>query len=99
MPHGCTDILLLPIAVTIEPRDLTVDSVTSHNEGERSVDCQRGFRSRTMFSCREQGAGTYTVQVTSGELTWTQTVELHADECHVTDTAKLTFELDPATTD
>lgn len=90
---GCGDILVLPIRVKIEPHELTVDSVTSHNEGEPTLECQANFRSRTDFSCQEQGAGTYTVQVTSGDYTWSQSVELHSNGCHVDSRAELHFEL------
>lgn len=95
----CTDILLFPIQVKIEPHELTVDSVTSRNGDKETLDCRPGFRSRTMFSCVEQGEGTYTVQVTSGVYTWTQSVYLHANECHVINRAELIFDLDHDTAD
>jgi hypothetical protein len=95
----CTDILLLPIQVNIEPNGLPVDSVTSHNGGKETRDCQPGFRTRTKFSCVEQGAGTYNVQVTSGDYTWTQSVELRSNGCHVIELVELHFELDPETAD
>jgi hypothetical protein len=99
---ACTTILLAPIKVRVlSLQGLPIDSVTARNI---TVDECRPFPfpdagAETTLSCNEQGAGTYRVRVQSGELSWTQSVDLEADECHVTDRAELDFFLDPDTAD
>lgn len=106
---GCTDGYLesattiqsicsadLRFAIVVElnnPDRLTVDEVTATLASEEQCFLESSARQNPVYSCLEQGAGTYVVQVISGEQTWTQTVEVAADECHVTKLQKLRIDL------
>ena len=51
------------------------------------------------FHCSEQGEGEYKVSVKSGDLTWTQSIYIEADECHTIENKELLFSLDPSEAD
>jgi hypothetical protein len=98
----CTLELRLPIAVRVSsPQGLPIDTVTARNR-EIEQCSSFGFEDAgddRVFHCAEQGGGKYVVRVASGELAWSQSVDLTADACHVSDSATLEFVLDPATAD
>jgi hypothetical protein len=100
----CTDEARPAILVAVaHPDGLTVDSVKVMHGSEKHcylASAPRGYDAgeadgpdAAQYLCLEQGQGTYVVRVTSGKRTWTQSVEITGDECHVTNVAKLTFEL------
>jgi len=94
------------------PRGLPIDSVTATRRSEsscegNSVPALSDAASATsedggaiaMYVCYEQGGGEYAVKVESGALSWTQSVQVAANACHVTESKTLSFVLDPATAD
>jgi hypothetical protein len=107
----CTGEARAAVLVSVSsPHDLAIDSVTATRAHERSCDglgaLDAGSRDAAgssgdtaEYSCTEDGGGTYVVRVKSGRLTWTQKVDVKANECHTTEIKKLTFTLDPATAD
>lgn len=101
-PVYCTAELRTAVAVHVSSSSgLEPDSVTAERLSEQSCTSYpvSDAGDDGHFVCHEQGAGIYTVRVTSGSLTWTQTVDVEADECHTTEVEELHFELDPATAD
>jgi hypothetical protein len=99
----CTLENRLAITVQVEsPQGLPVDSVTATRRREQACESQATSQDASgpgSYECGEQGGGTYTVRVTSGELQWTQRVDISADECHTTEHQTLEFVLDPDTAD
>jgi hypothetical protein len=100
----CTDEARLAVLVAVfVSDDRIIDSVTATNESEqqcflesasRGGDAQdAGEPSVALYSCWEQAQGNYEVRVTSGEQTWTQSVDVPGDGCHVSERQKLKFEL------
>jgi hypothetical protein len=94
---------------TSSPDDREIDSVTASlgRSSEQSCFLEKapgrhaasdgddsGVVQRGLYSCLEQGIGTYTVRVKSGKQTWTQDVAVVGDECHVKGLQHLFFELD-----
>jgi hypothetical protein len=105
---ACTRELRFPIQVDVSsPDGLPIDSVTATRE--REDECADlsypgladggDASSSGHYACTEQGGGTYVVRVTSGELTWSKSTHIDADECHTTEDKSLTFVLDPETAD
>lgn len=102
----CTNEARLAILVSLEnPDDLPIDAVTASRTREESCFLERPARdagavdggeadAAALYSCWEQGAGTYVVRVRSAKRTWTQSVEVAANSCHVSTPQELTFELD-----
>lgn len=101
----CTLESRLAVLVTVvNPDDMEIDAVTVERVGEHNCFLETRPRSftvpdageseGTLYSCWEQGTGTYVVRVKSGEQTWTESVDVPGNECHVTKAQKLTIELD-----
>ena len=104
----CTFSPRLAIVVDVNAAsDAEIDSVTATHESEQRCYLEQAARNSdaddagerdtsvaAVYSCLAQGEGTYAVRVTSGKHTWTQSVEVAGDKCHVTELQKLTFELD-----
>jgi hypothetical protein len=104
----CTFSPRLAIVVEVNAAsDMEIDSVTATHESEQRCYLERASRDSNaddagernsavaaVYSCLAQGEGTYAVHVTSGQHTWTQSIEVFGDKCHVTELQKLTFELD-----
>ncbi|MFZ5894407.1 MAG: hypothetical protein ACOY0T_25320 [Myxococcota bacterium] len=99
--HLCTLELRSAVTVSISsPNGLPVSPVTVTNETEAECQLTQGAGSNALtYSCYEQGGGLYTVRVTSGSTTWTKSVSVAADECHVTEQKTVSFVLDPALAD
>jgi hypothetical protein len=104
--HGdeihCTMDLRVAVVVQISsPTGDPVTAVTAFNRTERP--CRSYPRDRatppTEYFCHEQGGGRYIVRVRTGKGTWTQTVSVGADECHVSDQVTVAFWLDPTIAD
>lgn len=99
----CTAEARLAIRVHVfDPDGLMVDSVTALHATEEPCFLERfahasaadaGEPDAALYACFEQGEGDYLVRVTSGENTWTQSVLVPGDDCHVTEHQDLTFEL------
>lgn len=89
----------LRFAIVVElnnPERLAIDEVTATLASEEQCFLESSARdapAHAVYSCLEQGAGTYVVQVTSGEHTWSESVEVSADECHVTKLQELRIDL------
>jgi hypothetical protein len=106
---ACSTELRTAVLVSVDDNDLPIDSVTATNQDERTcggtptgmpvrpVD-DAGDETR-MYTCWEQGGGTYVVRVKSGELTWTQRTTVAANECHTSEVKSLHFVLDRQTAD
>jgi hypothetical protein len=101
----CTLESRLAVLVTVvNPDDMEIDVVTVERVGEHNCFLEsrpRGFTrddagepEGTLYSCWEQGVGTYVVRVKSGKQTWTESVDVPGDKCHVSKAQKLTIELD-----
>jgi hypothetical protein len=101
----CTFESRLAILVTIDnPDQLEIDSVTAKRTLEQHCFLEARPRWRladdagesegTLYSCWEQGTGTYQVRVKSGDRTWTETVDVPGDDCHIAKVQKITFELE-----
>jgi hypothetical protein len=58
-----------------------------------------GVPSVNTYHCHEQGGGEYVVRVVSGNLSWTQSVDIAANQCHTTEHKELRFVLDPSDAD
>jgi hypothetical protein len=106
----CTSELRSALTVQISsPQGLEVDSVTATRRVE--LPCENssvehaGARdaaagsNELVYTCWENGGGTYVVRVKSGQSTWTQKVHVNADFCHTTEHKTLSFVLDPETAD
>lgn len=101
----CTDEARLAILVEVSnPDDVAIDSVKATHAREQpcylesaplgSVLDDAGASDAALYSCWEQGAGSYVVRVTSGKRSWTQSVDVPGDDCHVTKAQKLLLELE-----
>lgn len=77
------------------PDRLPVDEVTATLENEEQCFLESSTRAldHALYSCLEQGGGSYGVLVRSGERTWNESVDVPADDCHVTALQKLTIHL------
>ena len=98
----CTADLRTAVRVHISsPDGLPVSAVTVSNHGEQPCEtfASADASSDLEYDCYEQGGGIYTVHVESGSMTWTKSVSIAADSCHVTEQKTLEFVLDPATAD
>ena len=80
-----------------------IDRVTAKHNREELCFLERTARDSAddagepdaaIYSCLAQGQGSYEVRVTSGKRTWTQTVDVSGDECHVAALKTLSFRLD-----
>jgi hypothetical protein len=104
--HGiCTDELRLAVLVTVlNPNELEIDSVTAmqldeepcYLENRRSsvaVDDAGMLDEGALYSCWEQGVGVYEVRVQSGKQSWTETVPVPGNTCHVTKVKRISIEL------
>lgn len=103
------DARLAVVVTVFDPNDpfddtsTPVDSVTATRSNEQPCYLERassdpaaidaGDVASALYGCWEQGAGTYLVRVRRGDRSWTQSVEVPADDCHVTELQRLTFEL------
>lgn len=102
---SCTAELRSAIEVYVEsPDGLPVDAVTATQRSEIPCDMLPSTGAQDAgdaehYNCSEQSGGTYVVRVTSGDETWSQAVDIEADECHTTERKTLTFVLDPALAD
>lgn len=94
----------LRIAVVVRissPTRDPVTAVTAFNRTEQPCKTYPTDRQTplTEYFCHEQGGGRYIVRVRTEKRTWTQTVSVGADECHVTDPVTVAFWLDPTIAD
>lgn len=100
----CTDELRLAVLVTIiNPDDLEIDSVTATRADEEPCFLENrlhtvatedaGEPEGSLYSCWEQGVGRYMVRVKSGDQTWTESVAVPGNKCHVTKVKRLAIEL------
>jgi hypothetical protein len=85
-------------AVLVEldnPDRLSIDEVTATLENEEQCFLESSTRAldHALYSCLEQGGGRYSVLVRSGERTWDESVDVPANECHVTALQTLTIQL------
>jgi hypothetical protein len=102
----CTDELRTAVIVSVRsPQGLPTDDVTA-TRGKATTECTSwpldtvdAGADSAMYFCSEQGGGTYRVRVTSGDLTWTQSVDVEADVCHVRKAVEVEFVLDPEQAD
>ena len=102
MNYACTAELRAPMGVSVSsPQGLPIDSVTAECNSEMACVHKSRYDSddSVFYSCFEDGGGTYTVTVRSGDLAWTQKVDIKANECHTTEGKSLDFVLDPNTAD
>jgi hypothetical protein len=98
----------LRLAVLVQITDLegmSIDSVTATRESEQKCYLETAQRLLArgedagepefwVYSCWEQqGEGSYLVRVKSGEREWMKSVDVPGDECHVTKSQELSFEL------
>ena len=101
----CTLDSRLAVLVTIDnPDDLEIDSVTATRADEQHCFLETRPRERpwedagapvdALYSCWEQGTGTYLVRVTSGQQAWSERVDVPGNDCHVTKTQHLTIALE-----
>lgn len=98
----CTNELRTAVTVAVRsPEGLPTDDVTA-THGKTTTDCTSwpldtvdAGADSAMYFCWEQGGGTYRVRVESGDLAWTKSVEVEADDCHVRKAAEVEFVLDP----
>ncbi|HET9933294.1 MAG TPA: hypothetical protein VFQ35_21465 [Polyangiaceae bacterium] len=98
----CTLQLLTAVRVRIESLDglpITDVRLTSPAQQNCFENSAGATDTSVEYDCYEQGGGIYTVRVTSGTMTWTQSVSVAADECHVTEQKTLQFVLDSASAD
>jgi hypothetical protein len=71
-----------------------------HQEaGAKKADASDIGAAVSTYHCREQGGGEYVVRVVSGNLSWTQSVDIAANECHTIEQKELRFVLDPSDAD
>jgi hypothetical protein len=97
----CSEQARLAVLVTVfDPDDLMIDSVTATRSKEAQCYLESAGRVQdagalegAVYSCWEQGRGTYEVHVTSGDRVWTKRIDVPGDNCHVTERQELTFEL------
>lgn len=99
--EACTTELRFPITARITRLGRDVDAIIVRVGGNEH-DCGNwqepdASADPVEYRCAERGGGTYTVRVESGELSWTRSVEIEADECHARSQETLTFVLDEAT--
>ena len=69
-----------------------VDKVTAELEFEE--ECGFNRQVGQVFTCWEQGGGTYTVRVYSGDMVHEEEIEIEADECHIKERATLFIDLE-----
>lgn len=79
-------------------------SIVSANHDGTTEDCEsfvpddvEDAGSSVYYGCWEteqRPAGKYTVRVTSDDDTWSQSVDVAGNSCHISQAAKLTFDLD-----
>jgi hypothetical protein len=96
-PHECSAELRAIRVELSSPEGLVVDSVTIENEHEQP--CEEATPDALAYDCHEQGGGEYIVRVHSGELTWTQTLEITHDGCHIPEGESVSFDLTAASAD
>lgn len=101
----CTDELRLAVLVTVlNPNELEIDSVTATQLGEEPcfLETRRGsvaaddagtLDEGALYSCWEQGVGVYEVHVQSGKQSWTKSVPVPGNTCHVTKVQRISIEL------
>lgn len=83
----CPSILITSVGVEVVGADgRTIDSVTFENNGAEGA-CEPSPSDEdggdpTFFSCYT-GSGLFTIRVTIGTQTWTETVTVARDECNV----------------
>jgi hypothetical protein len=95
--YSCTTELRTAVVVKVSSDEgLDVDRVTAG----RRVQNECHLLGVDTYNCFEQGGGKYVVRVFSGSLTWTRTVSVDADRCHVDyPPEELAIELEAATAD
>lgn len=96
---SCTLELRTAVRVQVtSPEALRIDAVSVTNSFEAacvpSVTGQSG-----QYDCYEQGIGQYTVRVKSGTMTWSKSVSIAGDECHVSELKTLEIVLQSTTAD
>jgi len=107
---ACSDTICsadLRTAVTVEvsspEEELPFSSVTASHQREEPCDGRppEVAGARVTYYCYEQGPGdrTYTVRVKNRTLTWTKEVAVPSDECGVTETKTVAFDLRASTAD
>lgn len=85
-------------AVLVEldnPSRLPIDAVTATLESEEQCFLESSTRAldHALYSCLEQGGGSYAILVRSGDKTWDESIEVPADDCHVTKLQRLKLSL------
>jgi hypothetical protein len=103
----CTAELRLAVLVTlVNPSELEIDSVTatrveeqpcyleSRRKAASTDDAGEPEDEGTLYSCWEQGVGTYEVRVKSGEREWSKSVVVPGNKCHVTKVKRISIELE-----
>lgn len=80
------------------PKKLPVDLVTADHREERECESSSATSDSPggIYRCKEQGGGDYTIRVYSGDLVWSQGVEVAANECHTTEIKDVDIAMDPA---
>jgi len=92
----CTADWRFALLVELEnPARLPIDEVTATLESEEQCFLESSTRAldHALYSCLEQGGGSYAVLVRSGDRTWNESIDVPADDCHVTKLQKLTIQL------
>lgn len=93
------------VAVYVRVTGASVSSVTVTHRYQSDCDLlnARGddtdAGSEPFYVCIEQGVGTYIVRVTSDGREWSKSVEIKGDECHVSESKNVTFNLDSEPSD
>jgi hypothetical protein len=81
--------------------ELPVDRVTAELSHERdcAVSLESDASAYGIYRCTEQGGGSYTIRVYSGDKTWSTNVRVTANECHTLEIKDVEISLDPASAD
>jgi hypothetical protein len=95
----CTEELRVAVRVHISsPENLPVDLVTADHRQEQECgsSSMESDSPDGIYRCSEQGGGDYTIRVYSGDLVWSQGIEIDANECHTTEIRDVDIVMDPA---
>ena len=99
---SCTTELRTAVSVQIEsPEGLPISAVTAENMDELACSSFTPTQDAGYvgYDCYEQGPGVYTVRVKSGTMTWSQSVSIAGNDCHVTEHKTLQFVQEASTAD
>jgi hypothetical protein len=91
----CTPVQLVAVDVMISGTG-PIDKVTGELETEEECGSFFDEDGNQIFTCWEQGGGTYTVRVYSGDRVVEEQIAVEADACHIKERAWLNIDLDAA---